>query len=86
MAEIDWETIAKREGWKAVEKDPNPIDGSDAVGACLYHEDQDRIWTLGDWKGAACDLGYDPETGLYGDEEGEDLVVPMLDDVPAPKF
>ena len=67
MADIDWETIAKREGWKEVEADPRPEWSH--TGPCLYHEDQERAWPLGDWKGAACDLGVDPDTGLYGDEQ-----------------
>ncbi|HEX9807890.1 MAG TPA: hypothetical protein VGA34_13435 [Alteraurantiacibacter sp.] len=58
---IDWERIARREGWEVVEFDPNPTHDDAPVQPCLFHRDQDRIWPIDDWEGAARDLGIDDD-------------------------
>lgn len=58
---IDWEAVARREGWEVVEGDPNPTHDDAPIAPCLFHRHQDRIWPLGDWKGAARDLGIDDD-------------------------
>lgn len=57
---IDWEKMAKANGWVEVSQDPHR-GAEDYDGPCLYHEDQDRVWPLGDWEGAARDLGLDED-------------------------
>lgn len=52
---IDWEKIARDNGWSVVDLDPSPHRIHSEP--CLYHEQLDRIWPLGDWEGAVRDLG-----------------------------
>jgi hypothetical protein len=59
MARKTWKQFAQEIGWTEVERDPNP-DGPQSP--TLYHEDLDRVWPLGDWEGAARDLGYTSPT------------------------
>ena len=54
--EIHWEGMARVAGWKWVAQDPR---GYDNGIPCLYHAEQERSWPLGDWEGAARDLGLD---------------------------
>lgn len=53
---MDWEALARANGWVEVERDP---DESGPQEPCLHHEELDRVWPLGDWEGAARDLGLD---------------------------
>lgn len=65
---INWKAIAKREGWAKVAADPRPEYAHE--GPCLWHEDQERSWPLGDWEGAARDLGIGDD-GTYADYDRE---------------
>jgi len=53
----DWEEAAYQAGWRKVEHDPRPEWSH--LGPCLYNADQERAWPIGDWQGAAEDVGVD---------------------------
>ncbi len=56
-----WEDAARSQGWVEVEFDPRPEWAKeDGYKPCLYNEDQERSWPLGDWEGAARDVGIEP--------------------------
>lgn len=57
----NYEQIARENGWTVVDKDP----GGWTDQPCLYHPQQDRVWPLGDWKGACEDLGLLDAQGQY---------------------
>lgn len=59
--EIDWEATARKAGW---------TEGVDEHGPVLIHEEQDRLWPIGDWRGAVGDLGFD----ATDDDWREDIV------------
>ncbi len=49
----EWEAAAKANGWTRVARDPETPSSS---APCLYHEDLNRVWPDGDWKGACLDI------------------------------
>lgn len=56
----DWESAARDAGWHVVDLDPNPTHEDALQEPCLFHEEQDRIWPLNDWRGACEDLNIEP--------------------------
>lgn len=53
MPDIDFEAMAKAEGWREGKGDHGE--------AALVHDEQDRIWPVGDWEGALRDLGFEED-------------------------
>lgn len=74
----NWRAIAWAHGWRIVREDPR---GYSLGRPCLYHAEQERAWPLGDWEGAARDIGLteddhdDATAGLHG------FVVEVMQDV-----